>query len=134
MVSRGEDKYVVYPIYFDKSVSRLSGRRVPIKNAVDKPSLEDISKSGGIEGFDGTYYVGGITSAYFRYNSYNIPDRFILTDADTQEEILDTGLVATRNWQTFNFEVGDREYINLTIIGGASDTAWSVELGCIIEE
>jgi signal recognition particle subunit SRP19 len=45
MVSRGEDKYVVYPIYFDKSVSRLSGRRVPIKNAVDKPSLEDISKA-----------------------------------------------------------------------------------------
>lgn len=45
MVSRGEDKYVVYPIYFDKSVSRLSGRKVSIKQAVDKPSLEDISKA-----------------------------------------------------------------------------------------
>jgi len=45
MVSRGEDKYVVYPIYFDKSVSRISGRKVPKKRAVDKPSIEDISKA-----------------------------------------------------------------------------------------
>lgn len=45
MVSRGEDKYVVYPIYFDKSVSRLSGRKVSRKNAIDKPDLENISKA-----------------------------------------------------------------------------------------
>lgn len=45
MVSRGEDKYVIYPIYFDKSVSRLSGRKVSKKNAVDKPDIESISKA-----------------------------------------------------------------------------------------
>ena len=45
MVSRGEEKYVVYPIYFDKSVSRLSGRKVSKKNAVDKPTIENISKA-----------------------------------------------------------------------------------------
>ena len=45
MVSRGEDKYVIYPIYFDKSVSRLNGRRISKKNAVDKPSIENISKA-----------------------------------------------------------------------------------------
>ena len=45
MVSRGEDKYVVWPIYFDKSVSRLSGRRVSKKHAVEKPSIESISKA-----------------------------------------------------------------------------------------
>ena len=45
MVSRGEDKYVVWPIYFDKSVSRLSGRKVSKKNAVEKPNIEDISKA-----------------------------------------------------------------------------------------
>ena len=45
MVSRGEDKYVVWPIYFDKSVSRFSGRKVSKKNAVDKPSIEAISKA-----------------------------------------------------------------------------------------
>jgi len=45
MVSRGEDKYVVYPIYFDKSVSRLNGRKVAKKHAVDKPTIENISKA-----------------------------------------------------------------------------------------
>lgn len=45
MVSRGEEKYVVWPIYFDKSVSRLSGRKVTKKHAVDKPNIEDISKA-----------------------------------------------------------------------------------------
>jgi len=45
MVSRGEEKYVVYPIYFDKSVSRLSGRKVSKKYAVDKPNMENISKA-----------------------------------------------------------------------------------------
>lgn len=44
MVSRGEEKYVVWPIYFDKSISRRSGRKVSIKNAVEKPSIENIAK------------------------------------------------------------------------------------------
>ena len=45
MVSRGEDKYVIWPIYFDKSVSKLSGRKVSKKNAVDKPDIESIAKA-----------------------------------------------------------------------------------------
>ena len=45
MVSRGEDKYVIYPIYFDKSVSRLNGRKVAKKNAIEKPTAENISKA-----------------------------------------------------------------------------------------
>lgn len=45
MVSRGEEKYVVYPIYFDKTVSRIKGRRVPLKYAVEKPSIDDILKA-----------------------------------------------------------------------------------------
>lgn len=45
MVSRGEDKYVIYPIYFDKSVSRLNGRKVAKKYAIEKPKAEDISKA-----------------------------------------------------------------------------------------
>jgi signal recognition particle subunit SRP19 len=45
MVSKGEEKFAVYPIYFDSSVSRFSGRRVPKKLAKDKPTIEDISKA-----------------------------------------------------------------------------------------
>jgi len=45
MVSRGEDKYVIWPIYFDKSVSRFNGRKIPIKQAIEKPSLDSINKA-----------------------------------------------------------------------------------------
>ena len=45
MVSRGEDKYVIWPVYFDKSLSKLEGRKVPKKNAVEKPSIDVIAKA-----------------------------------------------------------------------------------------
>jgi signal recognition particle subunit SRP19 len=45
MVSRHDGKYAIYPIYFDKSVSRLSSRKISIKHAVEKPSIEDIFKA-----------------------------------------------------------------------------------------
>jgi signal recognition particle subunit SRP19 len=45
MVSKDEEKYVIWPIYFDKSVSRLDGRKVAKKYSIDKPSAEAISKA-----------------------------------------------------------------------------------------
>ena len=45
MVSRDEGKYVIWPIYFDKSISRLYGRKIIKKQAVEKPSLESIAKA-----------------------------------------------------------------------------------------
>ena len=45
MVSRDEEKYVIWPVYFDKNVSRLGGRKVSRKHAVEKPSIENISKA-----------------------------------------------------------------------------------------
>lgn len=45
MVSRGEGRYVIWPVYFDKAVSRLGGRRVSKKYAVEKPSVEDIARA-----------------------------------------------------------------------------------------
>jgi len=45
MVSRGEEKYVIWPIYFDKTCSRLQGRKVARKYAVEKPTSEAIVKA-----------------------------------------------------------------------------------------
>ena len=45
MVSRDENKYVIYPLYFDTTVSRLNGRKVAKKYAIEKPSLENIAKA-----------------------------------------------------------------------------------------
>ena len=45
MVTRDENKYVIYPLYFDRTVSRLKGRKVAKKYAVEKPLLENIAKA-----------------------------------------------------------------------------------------
>ena len=45
MVSRDEKQLVIWPHYFDKSLTRHGGRRLPKKMAVDKPSLEGIAKA-----------------------------------------------------------------------------------------
>ena len=42
MVSRGDDVWVLYPLYFDRSISRKAGRRVPISLAVEKPKASEI--------------------------------------------------------------------------------------------
>ena len=45
MVSRNENKYVIYPLYFDRAISRLNGRKIAKKYAIEKPSLENIAKA-----------------------------------------------------------------------------------------
>jgi len=45
MVSKDEDKYVIWPVYFNKSATRLDGRKVAKKHAIEKPSLEAIAKA-----------------------------------------------------------------------------------------
>jgi len=45
MVSRDEGKLVLWPMYFDASLSRLEGRKVPKKNAIEKPLAENIAKA-----------------------------------------------------------------------------------------
>lgn len=46
MVSKDDKKFVLWPTYFEKSVSRFAGRKVARKYALDKPpSLEDIAKA-----------------------------------------------------------------------------------------
>ena len=43
MVSRDEGWIVLWPDYFDNSLSRSKGRRVPKKLAVNSPAVEDIA-------------------------------------------------------------------------------------------
>jgi signal recognition particle subunit SRP19 len=47
MVSRNESKYVIYPLYFESAMSRLNGRKIAKKYAVEKPTSEDIAKAAG---------------------------------------------------------------------------------------
>jgi signal recognition particle subunit SRP19 len=45
MVSKNENKYVIYPLYFDRAISRLNGRKVAKKYAIEKPTVETIAKA-----------------------------------------------------------------------------------------
>lgn len=45
MVSRDDEKYVIWPLYFDKTRSRLQGRKVAKKHAIEKPTVDAIAKA-----------------------------------------------------------------------------------------
>jgi len=42
---RDDNKYVIYPLYFDEMISRKNGRRVPKKFSKEKPTLDEIAKA-----------------------------------------------------------------------------------------
>ncbi len=45
MVSRNDNKYVIYPLYFDRTISRSKGRKIAKKHAIEKPTIESIAKA-----------------------------------------------------------------------------------------
>ena len=45
MVSKNDDRYIIWPVYFDRSTPRKHGRRICHKYAVEKPDLETIFKA-----------------------------------------------------------------------------------------
>jgi signal recognition particle subunit SRP19 len=49
---RKDNKYVIYPLYFDQSISRKDGRRVPTKLSCEKPSITEIAKVAKNLGFN----------------------------------------------------------------------------------
>lgn len=36
---------IIYPAYFDASLTRSEGRRVPIESAVEEPTVDEIAKA-----------------------------------------------------------------------------------------
>jgi len=45
LVLKGDNKIVLWPEYFDNSLTKNSGRRVPKKLASTSPTVEDIAKA-----------------------------------------------------------------------------------------
>jgi signal recognition particle subunit SRP19 len=44
MVSKDDDKLILWPIYFDKNLSRSKGRKISKKFAIEKPEVEKLAK------------------------------------------------------------------------------------------
>lgn len=45
MVTKRDNRYILWPIYFEKSAAKTQGRRVSKKLAVDNPTPQDIFKA-----------------------------------------------------------------------------------------
>ncbi len=45
MVSKDDKKIVLWPVYFDKTITRKNGRRLPKKYCVEKPTSEALVKA-----------------------------------------------------------------------------------------
>ena len=52
MVSRGDDRFVLWPRYFDRKVSRNQGRRVPEALAVKQPDAAWVESAARKSGLD----------------------------------------------------------------------------------
>ena len=84
MVSRGEDKYVVYPIYFDKYLAKSQGRKVSKKHAVEKPTIEDIAKAAKSLGLNPV--IENNSSHSFRH--WKKEGRLLIDKKDTKPNLL----------------------------------------------
>ena len=45
MVSKDENKLILWPLYFDKNLSRSKGRKISKKFAIEKPEIKKIAKA-----------------------------------------------------------------------------------------
>ena len=84
MVSRGEEKFVIYPVYFDKTVSKFSGRKVSLKHAVEKPNIEDIAKAAKSLGLNPTLE----NDVSHPLRSWKKEGRILVDKKDTKSKIL----------------------------------------------
>ena len=72
---RQDNKFIIYPIYFDATRSRKDGRRVPKKLSIEKPTIIDISKAAKNLGYNPVLQQN---SSHPKYNWRN--DGRILVD------------------------------------------------------
>lgn len=49
---RADNKFIIYPIYFDKLISKNFGRRMPKKYCVEKPTVTQLSKAAKAAGLN----------------------------------------------------------------------------------
>ena len=54
MSNRSDDRCIIYPVYFDKSVSKKFGRRLNKKFCIEKPTVTQLSKAAKAAGIHHT--------------------------------------------------------------------------------
>ena len=52
MVSKDDYKLVIWPIYFDRNISKSKGRKIGKKYSIEKPDIEKIAKASKLLGLN----------------------------------------------------------------------------------
>ncbi len=84
MVSKGQNKLVLWPHYFDARRSRTAGRRVPSSLAVNEPDARWVESAARKAGFDVTLEE----NAKHPSVPYRAVGRVVVSKSDTKEAII----------------------------------------------
>jgi signal recognition particle subunit SRP19 len=87
MYMKKKDKIILYPEYFDSKLTRAQGRRVPLKNSVPSPTIEELALVSKRLGYD---FERDPESSY-PSNWWNEKGRLLLTKNDlNKNEVIKT--------------------------------------------
>lgn len=65
-----KDGVILWPAYFDAKVSRKDGRRVPLRDAIQKPSVDDLLAACRKLGFEAEKVEASYPRTWFRKSGY----------------------------------------------------------------
>ncbi len=82
--TRSKNYKVIWPVYFERRVSRGRGRRVPSKLALDNVTVEKIAKACKELGLEYEVSEGAYPSLWWRKTGYVV----VKTDGVKKEELI----------------------------------------------
>ncbi|MEM0467144.1 MAG: signal recognition particle subunit SRP19/SEC65 family protein [Candidatus Thermoplasmatota archaeon] len=83
MVSKADHKIVLWPMYFDKALSRKNGRRLPRKYCVEKPTCEALVKAAQSLGLHPVFEK----NAAHPRTSYKKDGRILVDKKDSKQKV-----------------------------------------------
>ncbi|MCJ2513952.1 MAG: signal recognition particle protein Srp19 [Candidatus Thermoplasmatota archaeon] len=84
MVSKDDHKLIIWPIYFEKNISRSKGRKIAKKFSLEKPDVEKIAKAAKTLGLSPIIEK----NASHPYRSWKKEGRVIIDNNDTKSKII----------------------------------------------
>jgi signal recognition particle subunit SRP19 len=84
MVSKDDHKLIIWPIYFEKNISRSKGRKIAKKFSIEKPDVEKIVKAAKTLGLSPIIEK----NASHPYRSWKKEGRVIIENKDIKSKII----------------------------------------------
>ena len=84
MVSKDDHKLIIWPIYFEKNISRSKGRKIEKKFSLEKPDVEKIAKAAKTLGLSPIIEK----NASHPYRSWKKEGRVLIDNKDIKSKII----------------------------------------------